>query len=68
MVNENHPDFLEYKTKWDKLWQDYKKDMESIEKKEQNKSSGKDGEGAVRTKKLNHSIKSLQMEYSYLFE
>jgi len=68
MLNEKHPDFPQYKAEWDKLWKDYKKDMETIEKKEQNKRAGKDGEGAKRTKKLHLDIKSLQQRYSYLFE
>lgn len=68
MVNEKHPDFPKYKAEWEKLWQDYKKDMGSIEKKEQNKNSGKDGEGAMRTKKLHLAIHSLHQKYSYLFE
>ena len=70
MVNKNHPDFEKLKSEWDNLWNDYNKDMKIIdeEMKAKNIHSGKDGEGARRTKKLHLAIKKKKKKYAYLYE
>ena len=64
MIDENHPDYEEYKRKF---WAFVKAEELEIEKLPKPKVYGWDGESNIVHKKYVRLIKALQKEYAHLF-
>lgn len=66
-LNESHPDYKEFKEKWDRLVQHYTA-LDEAERKKYPDWKGFDFPGTDYIKPLNKKLKELQAEYSYLYD
>ena len=66
-MNKNHPQYAEYKARFEALMQEALKEHERWENENQS-FSGLDGEPVRIDRRLSQRIKKLQSEYGYLFK
>ena len=68
--NQSHPDFPEYKKRWDALWQDMETAVKAAEAEESKKQLPPCMDGTVDAvrKKYMAQIAALQKEFKHLYE
>lgn len=70
-INKNHPDFPEFKRKWDDILRRMEEEEEALEKSLppiKDRIRGHDGPLGPIHKKYNLEFSRLQKEYHYLYE
>lgn len=70
MVNRDHPDYPEFRRRWQRLFEESEKEIAAVEAEEAKKSGpyGQDGPLTAVHRKYGLQFAALQKEFKHLYE